>query len=187
MMLSPKSAPSLLRAHIGATVALAALFAALIAVPAYAADAMAGQTVVLKAADATKSLPTSVFYRGQTAPVQSRNSGGVHFADGMLMLVTNVDNSGYSSGVQQKFTAYLMTEVPLDIQGKHLPAGAYGIGFMGGQLYVTDIGAHDLLVVKGASDADMKRPVPLQVVADTAADHYRVYAGREYFVFSRAK
>jgi hypothetical protein len=186
-MFSRRSVSTLLRGPLGSAVVLAAIFAALIAVPAHAADSAAGQTVVLHAADAAKSLPASVFYRGQTAPVQARNSGGVHFADGMLFLVTNVDNSGYSSGVQQKFTSYLLTEVPLDIQGKNLPAGAYGIGFVGGQLFVTDIGAHDLLEVKSATDANLKRPMPLQVVADSAADHYRVYAGRDYFIFARAK
>jgi hypothetical protein len=154
-------------------------------VPTRAADS--GAETVLHAADAAKSLPTSVFYRGQTAPVQGRNSGGVHYADGMLVLVTNVDNSGYSSGVQQKFQSYLLTEVPLDIDGKHLPAGAYGLGVVSGQIFVTDIGAHDVMQTKAGTDASLKRPTPLQVIADKDANHYRVYFGRDYFVFSRAK
>lgn len=153
--------------------------------PIQAADSSA--ETVLHAADAAKTLPASVFYRGQTAPVQSRNSGGVHYADGMLVLVTNVDNSGYSSGVQQKFQSYLLTEVPLDIDGKHLPAGAYGLGVVSGEIFVTDIGAHDLMKTKAGNDANLKRPTPLQVVADKDANHYRVYFGRDYFVFSRAK
>ncbi len=153
--------------------------------PTQAADS--GPETVLHAADAAKNLPASVFYRGQTAPVQSRNSGGVHYADGMLVLVTNVDNSGYSSGVQQKFQSYLLTEVPLDIDGKHLPAGTYGLGVVSGELFVTDIGAHDVMQTKAGNDANLKRPMPLQVIADKDANHYRVYFGRDYFVFSRAK
>ncbi|HVJ09539.1 MAG TPA: hypothetical protein VM554_14265 [Acidisarcina sp.] len=172
---------------IGTTVMLAALVAAVFAIPARAADPASGQTSVLHAADATKLLPASVFYRGQTAPVQSRNSGGVRFADGMLVLICNVDNSGYSSGVQQKFTAYLLTEVPLDMGGKHLPAGAYGLGIVSGQVMVTDIGANDVLQTKSTADANLKRPMPLQVIADATAGHYRVYFGRDYFVLSRAK
>lgn len=153
--------------------------------PAQAADSAAD--TVLHAADAAKTLPTSVFYRGQTAPVQSRNSGGVHYGDGMLVLVTNVDNSGYSSGVQQKFQSYLLTEVPLDIDGKHLPAGSYGLGVVSGEIFVTDIGAHDVMKAKASNDANLKRPTPLQVMADKDANHYRIYFGRDYFVFSRAK
>ena len=185
-MFSRKFAPPIPKGSIGIAVMLTALVAATFVIPARAADPASGQTMVLHAAEATKSLPASVFYRGQTAPVQSRNSGGVRFADGMLVLVTNVDNSGYSSGVQQKFQAYLLTEVSLDMDGKHLPAGAYGLGLVAGQILVTDIGANDLLQTKGTADANLKRPTPLQVVADAAADHYRIYFGRDYFVISRA-
>src|SRR5579871_1312807 len=70
--------------------------------------------VILKASDLTPKLfPDSVFFRGQSAPVQMRNAGGVHFADDVYMLAGMVDNSGYSSGLRQKYQAYLLTEVPL--------------------------------------------------------------------------
>ena len=54
---------------------------------------------VLKPADIQKLLPASVFYRGQSATTQVRNSGGVKFADGYYVLATLVDTSGYSSDV----------------------------------------------------------------------------------------
>jgi len=41
-----------------------------------------------------------------------------------------VDTSGYSTGVASKYQGYLITEVPLKIGGKRLPAGAYGFGFL---------------------------------------------------------
>jgi len=45
----------------------------------------AGKEVVLKAADISpKIFPERVFFRGQSAPVQFRNSGGVHFADDFM-------------------------------------------------------------------------------------------------------
>src|SRR5438309_4840196 len=48
----------------------------------------AGKEVVLKAVDITpKIFPERVFFRGQSAPVQFRNSGGVHFADDFYVLV----------------------------------------------------------------------------------------------------
>ena len=41
-----------------------------------------GSDSVLKPAEIQKLLPATVFYRGQTAPTQLRNSGGVKLADG---------------------------------------------------------------------------------------------------------
>lgn len=146
--------------------------------------AQAGDTV-LKAADAQKLLPASVYYKAQSAPTQLRNSCGVKFADGYYLLSTLVDTSGYSSDVQAKYQAYFITEVPIKIGGKSLPAGIYGVGFIpGNKFVVTDVGAHDVLTATSASDQDMKRPMPLQVVAD-ASGGFRLYEGRNYVHFSR--
>ncbi len=140
---------------------------------------------VLNAAAAQKLLPAAVYYKAQSASTQLRNSGGVKFADGYYMLVTLVDTSGYSSDVASKYQAYLLTEVPLKIGGKTLPAGAWGIGFIGGdQLVVTDIGAHDVMTVRYSTDSAIKRPMPLQVLAGPAGG-FRLYEGRKYVEFSR--
>lgn len=140
---------------------------------------------VLKPADMQKLLPSAVFYRGQSATTQLRNSGGVKFSDGYFVLTTLVDTSGYSTGVQAKYQAYFINEVPIKIGGQNLAAGIYGIGFIAdNKLVVTDVGAHDVLTVSTGEDANLKRPTPLQVVADPAGG-YRIYAGRRYVVFSK--
>jgi hypothetical protein len=46
-----------------------------------------------------------------------------------------------------------------------------------------DLGAHDLFQPDSARDAEMKRPVPLQVVNSNGK--YRLYAGRDYVEFTR--
>jgi hypothetical protein len=147
-----------------------------------------GKEVVLKAADITaKIFPERVFFRGQSAPVQFRNSGGVHFADDLYVLAGMVDSSGYSTGIKEKYQAYLLNEVTLEIAGQTLKPGAYGIGFLnGGKFVVMDVGANDVLQVASQHDADMKRPTPMQVVAGAAAGTYRLYAGRDYVEFRRA-
>ena len=90
-------------------------------------------------------MPATVFFRGQAANVQARNSGGVKLPDGMFVLCALVDTSGYSSAVQQKYQAYFITEVTLDIQGQTLKPGAYGVGFTEGNRFtVMDLGAHDV-------------------------------------------
>ena len=147
-----------------------------------------GKEVVLKPADITpKILPERVFFRGQCAPVQFRNSGGVHFADDLYVLAGLVDSSGYSTAVKEKYQAYLLSEVTLEIGGQTLKPGAYGIGFLnGGKFVVMDLGANDVLQVASQKDTEMKHPMPLQVVSTANAGTYRLYAGRDYVEFRRA-
>jgi hypothetical protein len=133
-----------------------------------------------------KLLPASVYYKGQSATTQLRNSGGVKFADGFFVLATMVDTSGYSTDVAAKYQAYFIAEVPIKVGGESLPAGVYGVGFIGGdKMVVTDVGGHDVLTVNSATDAGLKRPMPLQVAADTAGGGFRLYSGRSYVIFSR--
>jgi hypothetical protein len=161
-----------------------AVLAAVAAVTSTTALAQQAATI-LKPADTQKILPPSVFYGGQTAPTQMRNSGGIKFADGSYVLATLVDTSGYSSGIVAKYQGYFIAEVPVKVSGQRLPAGAYGIGFIGNDKFVvTDIGAHDVLTVTSASDSGLKRPMPLQFRADPSGG-FRLYAGRRYVVLSR--
>ena len=144
-----------------------------------------GNATVLKPADMQKLIPASVFYRGQVATTQQRNSGGIKFADGFYVLASLVDTSGYSTGIAAKYQAYLINEVPIKIGGHTLAAGAYGVGFIAGDKFVvTDLGAHDVFTVSSSNDAGLQRPTPLQIVADQGAD-FRLYAGRKYVVLNR--
>jgi hypothetical protein len=163
----------------------AAAGAVLLAVMAAPVGARAQGDTVLKPADVQKLLPASVYYKGQSAPSQLRNSGGVKFGDGSFVLATLVDNSGYASDVAAKYQAYFVTEVPLKIGGQSLPAGVYGIGFIGGDKFVvTDVGAHDVFTVSSSNDEGMKRPMPLQVTTDPGGG-FRLYAGRRYVQFGK--
>jgi hypothetical protein len=147
--------------------------------------AMAQGDTVLKPAEVQKMLPASVYYKAQSATTQLRNSGGVKFADGFYVLTTLVDTSGYATDVAAKYQAYFITEVPIKVGGQSLPAGVYGVGFVAGNKFVvTDVGAHELFSVASGEDAALKRPTPLQVLADPAGG-FRLYAGRKYVVFSR--
>ena len=144
-----------------------------------------GNGTILKPADTQKLLPASVYYKAQSAPTQLRNSGGVKFSDGYYVLATMVDTSGYSSDVAAKYQAYFITEVPLKFGSETLPAGIYGIGFIGGDKFVvTDVGAHDVFTVSSSTDDAIKRPTPLQMMADPSGG-YRLYAGRKFVKFSR--
>ena len=147
------------------------------------AQAPAGDAV-LTPSETTKLLPEKVWFKGQSATTQLRNSGGVKFGDGYFVLSTLVDTSGYSSDVAAKYQAYFIAEVPVKIEGRDLPAGIYGVGFIpGGKFIVLDVGSHDLFTVDSHTEADLKRPVPLKVTA--AKDGFRLYEGRSYVTFAR--
>ena len=80
-----------------------------------AATAKPTATIILPRTEAGTILPPSVFFRGQSAPIQARNSAGLRTPGGALVLMTLVDTSGYSSAIQQTYQAYLITEVPLPL------------------------------------------------------------------------
>ncbi len=169
----------------GSTIRKLAIGVAAIAFVAPALRAQAGGSTVLTPEDLTKLFPPSVYYYGQVAPTQLRNSGGVKFADGHYVLVSLVDTSGYSTGIAAKYQGFFITEVPLKIEGRSLAAGQYGIGFIANDKFlVTDVGGHDVLTVSSSLDAAMKRPRPLEVLDDPGGG-FRLYAGRHYVRFAR--
>jgi hypothetical protein len=168
------------------------LFAGILSSTALITQATAGQSSVttsnstqasvLNAVEASKIMPASVFFRGQSASIQGRNSGGVRFGDKSMVLVALVDTSGYSSQVQERYQAYLITESALNIDGHHLAPGAYGCGFVSGDSFIVmDLGGHDLFTAHSTRDVDLHRPTPLQILlAPGAPENYRLYAGRNY-------
>jgi hypothetical protein len=153
---------------------------------ASSAPAVDNQPGVLNRTQAAAILPEKVFYSGQTAPIQGRNSAGIRFPGGKLFLAALVDTSGYSTAVQQKYQGYLLLEVPVEIGGKTLPPGAYGFGFVSGDtVVVMDIGGNELLHTNSVPDPGLHRPNPLQILPDSSAPgHYRLYLGRSYVTLS---
>ena len=141
---------------------------------------------LVPATELAKLIPATVFFRGQVANVQARNAAGVSMPGGMLVLSALVDTSGYSTGVQEKYQAYFITEVTLAVDGHTLPPGAYGVGFMQGKFLVMDLGAHDLFTASSTHDTELKRPTPLQMIAEATPGHWRLYVNRNYVVFSQA-
>lgn len=178
-----KSSPSL-----ESLVALALLLCGVAAAQSQKAPDVLAKDSVLQATEVgTKLFPDKVFFRGQVAPVQERNTAGVRYGDGMLVMAGLVDNSGYSSGIREKYQGYLITEVPLEICGQTLKPGAYGFGFLEGEKFIVmDLGANDLFTTASKKDTDIKHPVPLQVQAGDGTA-YRLYKGRDSVEFHRAK
>lgn len=145
------------------------------------ATASSANSTILKAAEAGALLPPSVFFRGQSASIQTRNSAGIRLSKDAFLLAALVDTSGYSSSVQQKYQAYLITESAVTIGGHPLAPGAYGCGFIANnQFVVMDIGAHDLFTAASTHDAALHRPTPLQILPSPDGHSFRLYAGRNF-------
>ncbi len=143
-------------------------------------------TTILSAEEINKLLPPSVYFRGQTAPLQLRNAAAARFPDGGILFASLVDTSGYSSNVRERYQFYLVTEAPLRVGEKTLPAGAYGAGFLeDGTFVIMDVGGHDVLLAKTQRDETMRRPRPLQLIAGAAPQELRLYLGRSFAVLGR--
>ena len=127
-------------------------------------------------------LPATVYFRGQSASLQMRNAGGTRFGAAGIVLAALVDTSGYSSGVQEAYQFYFITETAVVFGGQRLSPGAYGAGFLANDRFgVMDIGAH--LVAQGATAVDRAyaRPRPLQILPEPGrADAVRLYLGRRW-------
>ena len=144
-----------------------------------AAKAPSLGTGLLPAEQIERLLPPSVYFQGQSAPLQLRNAAAFRDAARGVVWAGLVDNSGYSSGVRERYQFYFVTESALTIAGQKLPAGAYGGGFLSdGSLLIMDLGGHDFVKGKVESDAEMKRPRPLQMSIN--GDALRLYLGRQY-------
>ena len=152
-----------------------------------APDTVSRPQQLLHPADVGRLFPPEVYFQQKTAAIQARNSAGVRWGDGRVTMAALVDTSGYASTVQQKYQAYLITEVALEINKKLLPAGVYGIGFEdGGGFVVMDVGGNDIFTVEYTRDTEIARPMPLQLVTDAKTGGYRFYEGRNFVYLNRA-
>jgi len=134
---------------------------------------------LLSPADLQKLIPPSVFFRGQSSTVQYRNAGGVRLADGAILFAVKVDTGGYSTSIQERYQDYFVSEVAVQIADHTLPSGAYGVGFVGSNLLVMDLGGHTLFSVPSAMDSSLRRPRPLQLLEEQGGT-FRLYSGKQY-------
>lgn len=134
---------------------------------------------ILTQTAASRIVPTSFYFAGQSAPTQIRNSAVARLGKDRHVIVGMVDTSGYSTEISDKYEGFLITDSPIVISGKGLATGAYGFGFStAGNLRIFDLSGKEILSVETANDTAMKRPRPLMMSA--ASDGVRFYKGKNY-------
>jgi len=139
--------------------------------------------VVVTGADLTRLVPTSFYFKGQSAPTQIRNTAAAKLGAERFVIVGLVDTSGYSAEVRARYEGFFITDTPIKINGESLPIGAYGFGFSNdGKMNVMDIAGKDVLSVSSTNDKGLRRPRPLMM---TGSDEgIRLYSRRDYVVIT---
>ena len=145
-------------------------------------------TGVLPVSELQQLMPPAVFFQGQLATTQIRNSFGARFNGGGLVLAGLVDTGGYSTAIRSRYQFYLLNDTPLDVGGKKISPGAYGCGFVqDGGLLVMDLGGNELLRLPVKHDDDMQHPRPLQMLPGQKPEEVRLYLGRDYVLLQHSR
>ena len=162
----------------------------LLAVPAIAQAPKAAAPPppgVLSVTEVQRLMPPSVFFQGQSATVQVRNSFGVRLTGGGIVMAGIVDTGGYSSAVREKYQFYLLSDTAFEIGGRKVLPGSYGCGFGQDGLLFMDLGGNDLFRTPVVHDPAMTRPRPLQMVPEKSANEFRLYLGRDFVTIRKAR
>lgn len=150
-----------------------------LAVTITAASVLQDRPTVVAGSDLTRLVPTSYYFKGQSAPTQMRNTSAAKFGAERYVIVGLVDTSGYSAEVRAKYEGFFITDSPIKINGETLPTGAYGFGFSdNGKMNIMDIAGNDVLSVPSTNDKALRRPRPLMMTASEQG--IRFYSRRDY-------
>ena len=138
---------------------------------------------VVTGADLTRLVPTSFYFKGQSAPTQIRNTAAAKLGAERFVIVGLVDTSGYSADVRAKYEGFFITDSPIKVNGESLPTGAYGFGFSNdGKMTVMDIAGNNVLSVSSTNDKALRRPRPLLMTG--SEEGIRFYSRRDYVVIT---
>jgi hypothetical protein len=155
------------------------VLAAVICLPSFATAQ--DSVTVLAGAELTRVVPPGFYFKGLSAPTQTRNSAAARLGDNRYVVAGLVDTSGYAADVRAKYEGFLITDSAISINGSELGTGAYGFGFSkDGKLNILDLAGNEILSVATTKDNALKRPRPLTMTKST--EGVRLYSGKDYAV-----
>lgn len=126
-------------------------------------------------------VPAAFYFQGQSAPTQMRNATAMRLGEDRHVIAGLVDTSGYAAEVREKYEGFLITDLPITINGEALGIGAYGFGFSNdGKFSVMNIAGDQLLSVASTKDNALRRPRPLMMAESDSG--IRFYSGKDYVV-----
>ncbi|MFZ0062187.1 MAG: hypothetical protein WAL47_09130 [Pyrinomonadaceae bacterium] len=128
-------------------------------------------------------VPTAFYFQGQSAPTQMRNATAMRLGEDRHVIAGLVDTTGYAADVRAKYEGFLITDLPITINGEGLGIGAYGFGFSNdGKFSVMNIAGDQLLSVATTKDNALRRPRPLMMAESDSG--IRLYSGKDYVVIA---
>ena len=126
-------------------------------------------------------VPAAFYFQGQSAPTQLRNATAMRLGEDRHVIAGLVDTSGYAADVRAKYEGFLITDLPITINGEALGIGAYGFGFSNdGKFNVMNIAGDQILSVSTTKDNALRRPRPLMMAE--AGNEIKFYSGKDYVV-----
>jgi len=139
---------------------------------------------IIKGKGFDRGLVRDFYLEGNAIPTQKRNAVMVKAADGRRMVFALLDTSGYGTDVQVKYIGMAIVEQKVSLGGVTLGVGAWGFGLekatppegKPATLRFYDVAGQKVGEATVAWDAQLKSPVPLQVV--TGAGRSTLYLGR---------
>jgi hypothetical protein len=159
---------------------LLVVLGALLALPTTVASQEAVR--ILQGPELTRVVPPGFYFKGLSAPTQTRNSVAVRNGD-RYVVAGLVDTSGYAADVRAKFEGFFITDSAITVGGSDVATGAYGFGFTNdGKLNLLDLAGNEVLSVSTTKDTALRRPRPLMLMKST--DEIRLYNGRNYVVIA---
>jgi len=112
-----------------------------------------------------------------------RNATATRFGEDRHVIAGLVDTSGYAADVRAKYEGFLITDLPITINGEALEIGAYGFGFSNdGKFSVMNVAGDQLLSVATTKDNALRRPRPLMMAESDSG--IRFYSGKDYVVIA---
>lgn len=128
-------------------------------------------------------VPAAFYFQGQSAPTQIRNATAMRLGEDRHVIAGLVDTTGYAADVRAKYEGFLITDLPIRVNGETLEIGAYGFGFSSdGKFNVMNIAGDQLLSVATTKDNALRRPRPLMMVE--AGNEIKFYSGKDYVVIA---
>lgn len=162
------------------------LITAVLAVWPSAAHAQGGFELVRgKAFDS--AVPKDFYLEGNAIPTQKRNAALLKTPAGGRVVFALIDTTGYSSQIQQKYEGMIISESKITLCGMAIGVGSYGFGFTKpaatseeeAKFFVYNQAGGKVAECGLKKDAELKQPVPLQVVVAKGGPA-KLYLGKNW-------
>jgi hypothetical protein len=126
---------------------------------------------------------TDFYLEGNSIPTERPNAALVKTPAGARVEFAQLDTTGYSSRIQQKYSGMVISEGDVLIGGVKLGVGSYGFGTRmppphgsgDGELFLYDQAGNKIGECTAKKDSSLKAPRPLQVVVNGGGA--RLYLG----------